>query len=79
MLYVVDDGSERRLPIFVTCADDPALVAQARERYLAIHAEAAGYIGFGDFALWRLEVEALRYVGGFGRMSWVDPSAYVQG
>lgn len=51
-------------------------VEAARARYLAAHPEAESYFGFGDFALYRLEPEALRFVGGFGRMSWVDVGEY---
>lgn len=43
-----------------------------REAYLKAHPHAAGYIGFSDFNFYRLEVERARYIGGFGRMSWVD-------
>ena len=31
---------------------------------------------FGDFAFYRLDVASIRYVGGYGRMSWVDPAEY---
>ncbi len=41
--------------------------------YLAVHPNAEYYIDFKDFGFWRLEVESLRYIGGYGRMSWVDP------
>jgi heme iron utilization protein len=44
----------------------------AGEAYLEVHPQARFYLDFGDFAFWRLEVRALRYIGGFGRMSWVD-------
>ena len=37
---------------------------------------AAYYIDFGDFTFYRLEVESIRYVGGYGRMSWVDAARY---
>lgn len=47
-----------------------------RDRYLAANPTAAYYIDFGDFAFFRLGVRAIRYVGGYGRMSWVDPAAY---
>ena len=33
---------------------------------------AAYYIDFGDFTFYRLDVQSIRYVGGYGRMSWVD-------
>lgn len=55
---------------------DGVEVEPARARFLAAHPEAAAYHAFGDFGLWCLRPEALRYVGGFGRMSWVDPSGY---
>lgn len=36
----------------------------------------AFYAEFADFRLYRLEVSSVRYVGGFGRMSWVDAPSY---
>lgn len=47
-----------------------------RDLYLEAHPHAAGYIGFSDFAFWRMHVHRARYIGGFGRMSWVDEDAY---
>jgi len=43
-----------------------------KDAYLGVHPNAGYYIEFKDFAFWRLEVEAVRYIGGYGRMSWVD-------
>jgi len=48
----------------------------ARERYLDANPAASYYIDFGDFDFYRLTVESIRYVGGYGRMSWVDPDQY---
>ena len=48
----------------------------ARDRYLAANPSSGYYIDFGDFVFYRLDVQAIRYVGGYGRMSWVDPAAY---
>ena len=48
----------------------------ARDRYLEANPSAAYYIDFGDFAFYRLTVQSIRYVGGYGRMSWVDPDQY---
>lgn len=45
--------------------------APARTAFLAAHPDAAYYFDFGDFSLFRLQVKALRYIGGYGRMSWV--------
>ncbi|HKP57498.1 MAG TPA: DUF2470 domain-containing protein [Polyangiales bacterium] len=46
--------------------------AQERAAYLAVHPGAAYYVDFDDFAFWRMSVEAVRYIGGYGRMSWVS-------
>ena len=48
----------------------------ARDRYLVANPSASYYIEFGDFVFYRLTVESIRYVGGYGRMSWVDAEAY---
>ncbi|AOJ75431.1 HugZ family protein [Burkholderia ubonensis] len=50
---------------------DPHLVA----RYLRYEPDAARYLALGDFTFWALDVERLRYIGGFGRMGWVDGTA----
>jgi putative heme iron utilization protein len=55
-------------------ADDER--AAVRDRYLAANPASSYYIDFGDFAFYRLDVESIRYVGGYGRMSWVDASRY---
>jgi putative heme iron utilization protein len=49
--------------------------AAALQRYRAAH-PGAFYADFADFRIHRLEVAAVRYVGGFGRMSWVDATRY---
>jgi hypothetical protein len=51
--------------------DDPALLA----RFVARHPSAAAYAGFGDFHLYRVTVGRGHLVAGFGRISWVEPSA----
>ena len=49
---------------------------QFRQAYLDAHLHASAYVDFSDFAFWRLRVRRARYIGGFGRMSWVDEDAY---
>jgi heme iron utilization protein len=51
-------------------ADEPEL-PNAREAFLAVHPNARYYADFRDFAFWKLHVTAVRYIGGYGRMSWV--------
>src|SRR3954468_23685463 len=48
----------------------------ARDRYLEANPAASYYIDFGDFTFLCLTVDHVRYVGGYGRMSWVDATAY---
>ncbi len=44
----------------------------AREAFLAAHPQASYYADFKDFAFWKLSVSSVRYIGGYGRMSWVE-------
>lgn len=48
--------------------EDPALLA----RFVARHPSAAGYAGFADFRLYRVEPTAAHLVAGFGRIHWVE-------
>src|SRR6478752_366637 len=56
--------------------DDDAARDIARARYLEANPAASYYIDFGDFTFLRLTVDHVRYVGGYGRMSWVDVADY---
>src|SRR3954451_3756335 len=51
-------------------ADEPEL-PHARDAFLAVHPNARYYADFRDFAFWKLQVGAVRYIGGYGRLSWV--------
>lgn len=48
----------------------------ARERYLARLPEAEGYFATHNFSFLRIEVERLRYIGGFGKIFWLDVDRY---
>ena len=45
-----------------------------KEVFLAKNPQASFYVDFADFSFFKLQVESIRYIGGFGRMSWVDAS-----
>lgn len=45
--------------------------------FLEKHPTAEFYVDFKDFSFWKLKVASLRYIGGFGRMSWVESSDWV--
>jgi putative heme iron utilization protein len=83
-LLVSDHAADREEPLAagrvtllgrclpVAASEEP----EARACFLASHPGAQGYAGFADFAFYRLDPMALRYVGGFGRMSWVTAADY---
>ena len=68
-----DPLSRARATLIGPCTRLPAGDSQDRARaaYLFAHPDAAYYLDFGDFALFGLQVTAVRYIGGYGRMSWV--------
>ncbi|HVE75454.1 MAG TPA: pyridoxamine 5'-phosphate oxidase family protein [Actinomycetota bacterium] len=49
-----------------------AVREDVEELYASAHPESKMYAGFKDFDFYRLEVQRARYVGGFGRMSWIE-------
>jgi putative heme iron utilization protein len=51
---------------------------RARAAHVAAIPQAEAYVGFGDFSLWVLGVERVRWVGGYGRMESVDAAAYAR-
>ena len=58
----------------VTLVGNCELVAtptDVRQAFLETHPSAAYYADFKDFHFWRLLVKSVRYIGGYGRMSWV--------
>ena len=51
-------------------------MAEARELYLARHANSKYWVDFEDFSFYRMNVIDVYYVGGFGVMGWVSASEY---
>jgi putative heme iron utilization protein len=45
-------------------------------RYIARHPDSAMYADFADFALYRLDVERVHMVAGFGAIHWIEKAAY---
>jgi hypothetical protein len=54
----------------VAPSGDAALI----RRFLARHPDAAGYASFKDFSFYRMQVDMVHYVGGFGRI-FTQPAA----
>lgn len=46
--------------------------ADLRARYLRYLPQAAGYFDMHDFGFYRIKVSQIRYIGGFGKISWMD-------
>ena len=46
-------------------------------RYLRFHPQAADYFAMHDFSFYRIEPVRLRWIGGFGRIHWVEPADYL--
>src|SRR4026209_2168258 len=75
-LMVVESGSadplaNGRVTMLGPCRPVQGDDAGARTAFLATHPNAAYYADFRDFAFWKLRVNAIRYIGGYGRMSWI--------
>jgi putative heme iron utilization protein len=78
-LLVAEGGSDDplangRVTMLGECrriATDGPELPHARDRFLAAHPNARYYADFRDFAFWKLRVDAVRYIGGYGRMSWI--------
>ncbi len=64
-----------RVTLIGTIAEitDVAARAAARDRYLAQNPAAALYADFGDFRFYRMTVQHLHVIAGFGRAVWVAP------
>ena len=62
------------------------LIGQARHlpekdrlgpRYLRFHPQAETYFAMHDFQFYRIEPVRIRYIGGFGKIHWLEPDAYL--
>lgn len=46
-------------------------------RYLRYFPQAEAYFGMHDFNFYRIEPVKIRWIGGFGRIFWIDPEAWL--
>lgn len=49
---------------------------QAGQRYLRYFPEAQTYLAMHDFSFYRILPVAIRYIGGFGKIHWIDMENY---
>ena len=80
-LLVAESGSpdplaNGRVTMLGLCTRVPGDGGSARAAFLSTHPNAAYYANFRDFAFWTLSVGSVRYIGGYGRMSWVSETEW---
>src|SRR5688572_4022602 len=76
-LLVADGGSadplaNGRVTLLGPCTRVGGGGGSARAAFFAAHPNSTYYADFRDFAFWKLHVEHVRYIGGYGRMSWIN-------
>ncbi|BDF93493.1 DUF2470 domain-containing protein [Pseudoalteromonas sp. KAN5] len=67
----------------VTIVGDGSLVSQAHaevliNKYVTLFPEAQSYRNAHDFNLWQLDAIRVRYIGGFGKIFWLEQTEWQQ-
>ncbi|GAB4069628.1 pyridoxamine 5'-phosphate oxidase family protein [Ancylobacter sonchi] len=70
-------GSRASLKGHIFRVEGEAEIATARRRFLARHADSAGFADFKDFAFYRIELESAHLVAGFGRIAEVPAADFL--
>lgn len=52
-------------------------IAETRALYIAKHPDSEQWLDFGDFGLYRMRIDDVYYIGGFGEMGWVSKNDYL--
>ncbi len=58
-------------------AVEGAAIEDARRRYLARFPQSESLFQMADFTLFKLSIERVRFIGGFGDMCWINPSEFL--
>jgi putative heme iron utilization protein len=66
-----DPLANGRVTLVGECARLDGDGGTARSAFLETHPNAGYYADFKDFSFWKMDVQSVRYIGGYGRMSWV--------
>jgi putative heme iron utilization protein len=69
-----DPLGSARLTLVGTAAQAPA--DEVSDLYLSRYENARYWQNYSDFAFYRLQVEGVYFIGGFGVMGWVPPEEY---
>ena len=81
-LLVAEDRSadplaNGRVTMLGPCTRVEADRDSARAAFFAAHPNSTYYADFRDFAFWKLRVDHVRYIGGYGRMSWIGKADWL--
>jgi heme iron utilization protein len=76
-LLVAESGSadplaNGRVTMLGPCSRVEGDASRVRAAFVAAHPSSSYYADFRDFAFWKLQVDQVRYIGGYGRMSWIS-------
>jgi heme iron utilization protein len=71
-----DPLANGRVTMLGPCTRIKGEAGSARAAFLTAHPNSAYYADFRDFAFWKLHVESVRYIGGYGRMSWISKAEW---
>lgn len=76
-LLIAEDGcgnplARGRITLVGRAAVEDSPGTDCRDAFLKRNPSAVRYADFSDFAVWRISVTKARYIGGFGRMSFLD-------
>ena len=83
-LLISENGEGNPLALGrVTLVGECTIIAEeeredAKQEFISIHESASFYVDFKDFDFYCLKVEHIRYIGGFGRMSWVEKEMWFE-
>ena len=70
-----DPLANGRVTLLGSCVPvEPSEKEAVRDSFLKLHSNASFYVDFKDFSFFKLKVDQIRYIGGYGRMSWVEAS-----
>ena len=53
-------------------------IEEVKKTYLKKYPDAEGFLELEDFAFYRMDIDKIYYVGGFGDIEWIEKSEYVK-
>lgn len=74
-LYDTDAFQKARVTI-VGEMEDLGRPESAIRTFMRYHPRSSAYMMMADFRFWHFHAESARYIGGFGRMAWIEQDDY---